>query len=127
MSENDIILMIGAVLATTVLIWTNINKLAPKLENTTQTNKYLLFCEQILAEIENILAICPENSELLNIKSKVKLIMQFHANTKDSGIWESKLFEILSCFDEFVKTNVENGQTIADEIRNRLQSKFNQI
>nr|MBP3724605.1 hypothetical protein [Campylobacter sp.] len=125
MNENDIILMIGAALVAGFLIYININKLAPKLD--VGINKYLVFCEQILKEIDEISTLCDDNNDLVAIKSKIKLITQFHANNNNSQIWEEKLFEVLSDLDKFIKTNIKDGEKIADELRSRLQSKFNQI
>lgn len=120
-----------------IVMYIQINKLTRKIDSDpNDISVYQNFCDAIFHELDSLKERF-SNDENLNLISKskfdekidnfikeLKFIQTMNANREDSKIWESSLFEFLDKIDKFISQNTKNGETNADELRNKLMLSY---
>lgn len=62
--------------------------------------------------------------QLDNFSREISFIKMSNLNRKSNQIWEEKLFEFLKKFENFIIENVQDGENLADKIRENLMKVF---
>ncbi len=71
-----------------------------------------------------------EESSLEFLADHIRKLVFFESmgvKRKSSKQIESELFEILSSLDEFVKTKLQNGEKLSDELRDKFANEFEKL
>lgn len=137
---NTRLMLIVAVIVG-IVIYMEINKQIPHLnekELNPDMSKYIRFCDHIDDEIDATrkgvlfgdikLIDSQKKDEFLEklslLRKELAFLQTSHQTNKNSKIWEEKLFDFLSKFENIISEFIEDAQSINDKIREKLQAKM---
>jgi F0F1-type ATP synthase membrane subunit b/b' len=148
MMMSNLILMAVVFAVMLLIIYKNINSAMEKHapvkrsldENGVQKNIYKEFANYILSVIDElkdatkgdqlVLTEVTKDDALEFYAQTIRRLMFFDTMTPDSTSSdknEEKLFAILADIDQFLEESYEDGERLSDEIRERLQQRYEEL
>ena len=137
----NIELMLIVALGVGFLVYKEINKVTKKADEAEQNpnmSGYVKFCDDIDDEISKVsrelklgsLKLLDESKEdeflekLGTLSKELVFVQNMSSSNKNKSDWESRIFTLLSKFEEILNEYIADGELKNDEIRESLRGKF---
>ncbi len=140
MSQNDLLLMGIAALAVALIIRSQLNRaLANANRQNTEQNidKYSRFCTIIEGKLAHLRKLIDSDARAQNSSLdgclehlsdlERELVFIRTMSGQNAGVWEERLFELLSKIDSFAVQHLNGGEQIAQTIKDELKAEFNKL